>query len=327
MVVVAGKNHLQIFQASVKSNGWTDRTPALQLFAHLDGEALNVALLMPEGERANWECLSQGLSDYYNSPGFATELEILAVRGFRDMGKRARDWMIRERFIAAQRSCGLRIHLNCVPPDTPIRDIVDRCRVWESHSKQKESGSGIGLDQDPLGRFGDSREPGCLRSDSQELMECPVVDLRVPVPVASVIPSDVGTQRKVGNGDSQLAPLEVISSLVTRLLRTAQEGQLADVKVPPEEGIIISRAIGGRRGKRSLSNGVGKGVFLMRTAGTWGEPVFAGAHFFSVLVAGLVGGYPRWPILGDTDWWNWNVVYSGKRVMVGDQGMTNHDCA
>ena len=222
MAVVAGKKHLQIFQASVKSNGWTDRTPALQLLAHLDGEALNVALLMPEGERANWECLSQGLSDYYNSPGrltvfrqqfesvthrpgmdpatFATEWEILAVRGFGDMGKRARDWMIRDRFIAAQRSCGLRIHLDCVPPDTPIRDIVDRCRVWESHSKQKESGSGIGLDQDPLGRFGDSREAGCLRSDSQELMECPVVDTRVPVPVASVIPSDVGTQRKVGNG-------------------------------------------------------------------------------------------------------------------------------
>ena len=97
----------------MKSNGWTDRTAALQLLAHLEGEALNVALLMSVGERANRECLSQDLSDYYNSPGrlaafrrrfesatrrldmdpamFATELEILAVRGFGDMGKRARD--------------------------------------------------------------------------------------------------------------------------------------------------------------------------------------------------------------------------------------------
>ena len=25
-------------------------------------------------------------------------------------------------------------HLDCLPPDTPLRDIVDRCRVWESHS-------------------------------------------------------------------------------------------------------------------------------------------------------------------------------------------------
>ena len=78
----------------------------LQLFAHLDGEALNVALLMPVEEREKWENLSNGLSEYYNSPGrlavfrrrfesvsrrpgvdpatFATELGILAVRGFGD---------------------------------------------------------------------------------------------------------------------------------------------------------------------------------------------------------------------------------------------------
>ena len=93
---------------------------------------------------------------------FATKLEILAVRGFGDMGKRARDWMIRDRFIAAQRSSGLHRHLDGVSSDTPIRDIADRCRVWESHSEQKESGSGVGLDQDPLGGSGDPREPGCL---------------------------------------------------------------------------------------------------------------------------------------------------------------------
>ena len=26
------------------------------------------------------------------------------------------------------------IQLDCVPPDAPLRDIVDRCRVWESHA-------------------------------------------------------------------------------------------------------------------------------------------------------------------------------------------------
>ena len=62
------QQHVQIFQAIVKSNGWMDETVALQLFAHLDGEALSVALLMSEGERADWKGLSQGLSDYYNSP-------------------------------------------------------------------------------------------------------------------------------------------------------------------------------------------------------------------------------------------------------------------
>ena len=63
------QHHLQIVQAIVRSNGWTDGTAALQLFAHLDGESLNVALLMQEEEWAKWEGLSQGLADYYNSPG------------------------------------------------------------------------------------------------------------------------------------------------------------------------------------------------------------------------------------------------------------------
>ena len=129
--------HLQIVRAIVKSNGWTDVVAALQLFAHLGGEALDVALLMPEGEREKWECLSQGLSDYYNAPGrlavfrwqfgnetrrpgmdpatLATELGILEARGFGDMGKRARDEMIRVIFIAAQRNCGMRRHLDGVP--------------------------------------------------------------------------------------------------------------------------------------------------------------------------------------------------------------------
>ena len=62
------QQHLQIFIAIGKSNGWVDETAALQLFAHLEGEALNVALLMPEGERANREGLSHGLANYYYSP-------------------------------------------------------------------------------------------------------------------------------------------------------------------------------------------------------------------------------------------------------------------
>ena len=45
------QQHLLIFQAIVRLNGWSPMTAALQLFAHLDGEALNVALLMPVKER------------------------------------------------------------------------------------------------------------------------------------------------------------------------------------------------------------------------------------------------------------------------------------
>ena len=49
------------------------------------------------------------------------------------MGQTARLRLIRDRFIAGHSSCELRRHLDAVPPETPIRDVVDRCRVWESH--------------------------------------------------------------------------------------------------------------------------------------------------------------------------------------------------
>ena len=65
---------------------------------------------------------------------FAITLETLAVKAFGDMGQTARLRLIRERFIAGHGSCDLRRYLDCVPPDTPLRDIVDRCRVWESHA-------------------------------------------------------------------------------------------------------------------------------------------------------------------------------------------------
>ena len=45
--------------------------------------------------------------------------------------------MVQDRFILGQRSCELWCHLDSVPPDTPIRDIVDRCRVCESHLDTK----------------------------------------------------------------------------------------------------------------------------------------------------------------------------------------------
>ena len=44
--------HRQVFDAIVKSNGWDDDTAALQLLAHLEGDALSVALLVPEKQRA-----------------------------------------------------------------------------------------------------------------------------------------------------------------------------------------------------------------------------------------------------------------------------------
>ena len=65
---------------------------------------------------------------------FATALETLAVKAFGDMGQTARLHLIRDRFIAGHSNCDLRRHLDSVSPETPIRDVVDRCRVWESHA-------------------------------------------------------------------------------------------------------------------------------------------------------------------------------------------------
>ena len=65
---------------------------------------------------------------------FATALETLAVKAFGDMVQTARLRLIRDRFIAGHDNCDLRRHLDSVPPETPIRDVVDRCRVWESHT-------------------------------------------------------------------------------------------------------------------------------------------------------------------------------------------------
>ena len=56
------------------------------------------------------------------------------MKAFGDMGQTAHLRLIRDRFIAGHGSCELRRHLDSVPPESPIRDVVDRCRVWESHA-------------------------------------------------------------------------------------------------------------------------------------------------------------------------------------------------
>ena len=65
---------------------------------------------------------------------FATAIETLAVKAFGGMGQTTRLRLIRDRFIAGHSNCDLRRHLDSVSPETPIRDVVDRCRVCESHA-------------------------------------------------------------------------------------------------------------------------------------------------------------------------------------------------
>ena len=59
----------EVFDAIVCSNGWDDVTAALQLLSHLNGDALNVALLVPESRRVVPGFLIKSLSDHYNAPG------------------------------------------------------------------------------------------------------------------------------------------------------------------------------------------------------------------------------------------------------------------
>ena len=64
---------------------------------------------------------------------FATELETLARRVFIDIDTTIQLQMVRDRFIDGQAECALRRHLDSLGPNTPMTDIVDCCRVWESH--------------------------------------------------------------------------------------------------------------------------------------------------------------------------------------------------
>ena len=146
------EEYREIFEAIVCSNGWDDVTAALQLLSYLDGDALNIALLVPECQRAVPGFLINSLSDHYNSPGrlaeykcqfqrvvrrpgddpsvFAIELETLARRAFIDIDSSIQIQMVCDRFIDGQVECA---HLDSLKPDTPMSDIVDSYRVWESH--------------------------------------------------------------------------------------------------------------------------------------------------------------------------------------------------
>ena len=81
------EQYREIFEAIVCSNGWDDVTAALQLLSHLDGDALNVALLIPESRRVVPGFLIGSLSDHYNSPGRLAEYK----RQFQRVVRRPRD--------------------------------------------------------------------------------------------------------------------------------------------------------------------------------------------------------------------------------------------
>ena len=63
------KQYRQVFDVIVQSNGWDDDTAAPQVLSHLEGDALNVALLVPETWRATRVGLVGTLTAHYESLG------------------------------------------------------------------------------------------------------------------------------------------------------------------------------------------------------------------------------------------------------------------
>ena len=217
-----------MFEAIVSCNGWDDVTAALQLLSHLDGDALNVALLVPAPRRVLPGGLVDAMTEHYSSPGrladyrrpfervsrvpgtdpsiFAVELETLAMRAFGDLSQLARLRLVRDRFIVGQASC--------VAPETPTRDIVDRCRVWESHAEFMDHRGDSPIPRQPLPVYaidngGTGNGPTGVTADitpeDQELLGLLMRHL-LPTPVvlppkATPIPSecDLLIQRLMGN--------------------------------------------------------------------------------------------------------------------------------
>ena len=132
------EQYQQVSEAIVCSNGWDDVTAARQLLSHLDGDALNVSLPVHYSSPGRLAQYKRQLKRAFRRPGddpsiFAIELETLARRAFVDIDPLIQLQMVRGRFIDGQAQCALRRHLDSLSPDTPMADIVDCCRVWESH--------------------------------------------------------------------------------------------------------------------------------------------------------------------------------------------------
>ena len=69
------------------------------------------------------------------------------------MGQTARLRLIRDRFIAGHGNCDLRRHLESVSPETPIRDVVDRCRYQGGCGHRTEIGPESVEGLDPADKF------------------------------------------------------------------------------------------------------------------------------------------------------------------------------
>ena len=72
--------------------------------------------------------------------------------------------------------------MDSVPPDTPIREIVDRCGVWESHADQnRRPPPGTNVGQEHPAVASDSRESSFYTEDPLMTDTHPVFEAKVPL--------------------------------------------------------------------------------------------------------------------------------------------------
>ena len=119
------------------------------------------------------------------------------------------------------------VDLDSVPPDTPNREIVDRCWVWESHSEQKR-GSSPGTDM--------HREcTGVTRESAFAMKDSFRVEPQILVSVTNVVRSDRVGPQEWGSVRSRDVSLGILSSLIAQLIRAAQEDKPPDTETrgPP----------------------------------------------------------------------------------------------
>ena len=301
------EQYRQVFDAIVLSNGWDDATAALQLLSHLEGDALNVALLVPMSRRTSRTSLVDALSAHYRwqfekttrSVGedpsiFAKALETLAVKTFGDMGLTARLRLIRDRFIAGHSSCELRRYLDS---ETPIRDVVDRCRFWESHADPEILRiSKPGPDPTyPAYVVGDSDnvvekiqvagviKPKCTPDQVDDLLRRLLEGMSSPAPVPAPVPALV-------------AEVPMVEKLLQGLVAETQSRQPARV-IPPEPvglGNLLRSYLSGQQtsGQQPRTHQAGfdwHRMFFMRKVGSWCDSLPRSRRVVSVYVAGVEG--------------------------------------
>ena len=231
-----------------------------------------MVLLVPLSRRLSRTGLVDALTAHYGSPGrladyrrqferttrtvgedpaiFATALETLAVKAFGDMGQTARLRLIRDRLIAGHSSCELQRHLDSVPPETPIRDVVDRCRVWESHADPAVRWVSI-PSPDPVYVVGDSdnisettrvaavTSPKSGPHQLEDLLRRLLTAVDTPAPIPEVPAVEKLLQRLVAETQSRPSPVVSPPESVglKKMLRSFLSGQQQQRQPPRQRPI------------------------------------------------------------------------------------------